>query len=300
MSRVQVVISSYNGEKHIIRQIESIMAQTGVEVSVLVRDDGSSDQTVQVLKNYSTIHKNLSVIAGQNIGWRKSFLEALRNAKNSDYYAFSDQDDVWVSDKLDKCIRLLEKENPEVPAMVHCNRYSCNEELEPFKNQSLKVPKPLDKKNALTQEFAQGCTIVMNEAAKNLVTRIKPDKKAPHDFWTGLICYYFGRVYYLDERLIYHIRYDDSASFAGDIKGGQKNRLKKMFSGENVYYNPANDLLRGYSDLLTQDDIAFLRVAAEARKSWKNRLRLVIDPKFRRVSVGGTILLKINVLLGNF
>ena len=81
MSRVQVVISSYNGEKHIIRQIESIMAQTGVEVSVLVRDDGSSDQTVQVLKNYGTIHKNLSVIAGQNIGWRKSFLEALRNCE---------------------------------------------------------------------------------------------------------------------------------------------------------------------------------------------------------------------------
>lgn len=301
MSRVQVVMSAYNGEKHIIRQLESIMSQVGVEVSVIVRDDGSLDHTVEILKAYKEKHGKLSIIEGKNIGWRKSFLQGLKNAENADYYAFSDQDDVWTNDKLYKCVELLKNErNSSVPVMVHCNRYSCDEKLTPFETQSMKVPRPLNKKNAITQEFAQGCTIVMNEAARRLVTRIEPDKKASHDFWTGLICYYFGKVYYLDERLIYHIRYDESASFAGDIKGGQKNRLKKMFSGENVYYNPANDLLRGYGDLLTEDDKLFLQVAGNAKQSWKNRLKLVIDPEFRRISVGGTALLKLNVMMGNF
>lgn len=302
MSRVQVIMSTYNGEKYVIRQIDSIMSQVGVEVSLLVRDDGSSDHTIDILKEYGTNHDNLHIIEGKNIGWRKSFLEGLTKAKNADYYAFSDQDDVWVEDKLYKCVKLLEneKDNNDTPLMIHCNRFSCNENLEPFEMQSFKVPMPINKKNALTQEFAQGCTIVMNEAAKKLVTRIEPDQRAPHDFWTGLICYYFGKVYYLDERLIYHIRYDNSASFAGNIRGGQKNRLKMMFSGKNVYYNPASDLLQGYSDLLSEKEKNFLQTAANAKKSFMNRFKLVFDPGFRRVSIGGTLLLKFNVLLGKF
>lgn len=301
MSRVQIIMSSYNGEKNIVRQLESIMVQTGVEVSVLVRDDGSSDHTVEILEEYCARHKNVRIIKGNNIGWRRSFLEGLKESDRTDYYAYSDQDDVWAVDKLKKCIELLETESSEIPAMVHCNRYSCNESLEPFETQSMKVAMPLNKKNALTQEFAQGCTIVMNEAARKLVTRIQPDKRAPHDFWTGLICYYFGKVHYLDERLIYHIRYDDSASFAGDIKGGQKNRLKKLISSsESVYYNPSIDLLRGYSDLLTEEDKKFLMVAAEAKKSIIKRLQLLFDPDVRRVSTGGTVMLKLNILLGRF
>ena len=301
MSQVQVIMSSYNGEKHIIRQLESIMLQKNVEVSVLVRDDGSSDNTLEVLNVYKANNDKLSIIEGKNIGWRRSFFEGLKKADNADYYAFSDQDDIWTDDKLYKCVKLLEKEkNSSIPVMVHCNRYSCDEKLTPFETQSMKVPRPLNKKNALTQEFAQGCTIVMNNAARRLVTRFEPDKKAPHDFWTGLICYYFGKVYYLDERLIYHIRYDESASFAGDIKGGQKNRLKKMLLGESVYYNPANDLLKGYGDLLTEEDKRFLKIVESAKKSLKNRLKLVLDPEFRRVSIGGTVMLKLNVLLGDF
>lgn len=302
MKRVQVIMSSYNGEKNIIRQLDSIMAQEGVNVSVLVRDDGSHDHTVDVLKNYGITHNNLRIIEGDNIGWRKSFLEGLKQAEKADYYAFSDQDDVWISDKLYKCIQALENEtdNDDVPVMVHCNRFSCDEELRPFETQSMKVPRPINKKNALTQEFAQGCTIVMNEAARMLVTRIEPDGRAAHDFWTGLICYYFGKVYYLDERLIYHIRYNNSASFAGNIKGGQKNRLKKVISGEDVYYNPAEDLIRGYSDLLTNKDKTFLRTVANAKKSLAGRIRLLFDFEFRRVSIGGTLLFKACILFGRY
>lgn len=302
MRHVQVIMSSYNGEKHIVRQLDSIMSQVNVEVSVLIRDDGSHDNTVEILRQYKENHRNLEILEGENIGWKKSFLEGLNKAGEADYYAFSDQDDVWMNEKLCRCIELLErnKQNDSVPMLVHCNRYSCNEELKPFEVQSMKIPRPLSKKNALTQEYAQGCTIVMNAAARKLVTRIRPDDKAAHDFWTGLVCYYFGEVYYLDERLIYHIRYDDSASFAGDIKGGQRNRFKQLIFGKDVYYNPANDLLRGYDDLLTDEEKSFLRTAMLASKSWINRLMILFDTGFRRISFGGTLLFKLCVLLGKF
>ncbi len=300
MEQVKVVMSTFNGEEHIIRQIDSIIQQSGVHVSILIRDDGSTDETISLLRQYSKDHQQVQVLAGRNIGWRKSFIEVLKVADSAEYYAFSDQDDVWIKEKLEKSIKILRQADSKKPAMVHCNRFSCSEDLKPFDSQSMKVRKPVSRKNALTQEYAQGCTIVMNSAAKKLVTRYQPNEMAPHDFWTGLICYYFGSVYYLDERLIYHVRYNGSQSFAGDIKSGQKSRLKSMFTKKQIYYNPAEDLMSGYSDLLTKEDLSFLKCAATAKRSLVSRMRLLFDRDFRRVSRGGTFLLKINVLLGRF
>lgn len=300
MCHIEVIMSTFNGKQNVVRQLDSILEQKGVDVSVLIRDDGSTDGTLELLKQYCAAHNNVRVIPGKNVGWRKSFLCGLELSEKADYYAYSDQDDVWLPNKLEKCVDILESEKSDEPSMVHCNRYSCDEELKPFEVQSMKIPKPMSKKNALTQEYAQGCTIVMNAAARKLVTRIRPDDRAAHDFWTGLICYYFGEVYYLDERLIYHIRYNDSASFAGDIKGGQRNRFKQLIFGKGIYYNPANDLLRGYDDLLTDEEKSFLRTAMLARKSWRNRLKILFDTDFCRISFGGTLLFKLCILLGKF
>lgn len=300
MCHIEVIMSTFNGKQNVVRQLDSILAQKGVDVSVLIRDDGSTDGTLELLKQYCAAHNNVRVIPGKNVGWRKSFLCGLELSEKADYYAYSDQDDVWLPNKLEECVDILESEKSDEPSMVHCNRYSCDEELKPFEVQSMKIPKPMSKKNALIQEYAQGCTIVMNAAARKLVTRIRPDDRAAHDFWTGLICYYFGEVYYLDERLIYHIRYNDSASFAGDIKGGQRNRFKQLILGKDIYYNPANDLLRGYDDLLTDEEKSFLRTAMLARKSWRNRLKILFDTDFCRISFGGTLLFKLCILLGKF
>ena len=100
MHTVQVLMSTYNGERYIRRQIDSIMAQTGVEVYLLIRDDGSEDSTVSIIQEYVEQYPDrIQIVIGKNIGWKKSFIQLLRMAGNFDYYAFADQDDYWFPDK---------------------------------------------------------------------------------------------------------------------------------------------------------------------------------------------------------
>lgn len=100
---VQVVMSTYNGEKYLKEQIDSILSQEGVDVRLYIRDDGSSDRTTDILASYQE-HKNVKIEKGNNLGFAKSFLTALDECDEADYYAFSDQDDVWEKDKLSTAI----------------------------------------------------------------------------------------------------------------------------------------------------------------------------------------------------
>lgn len=87
---VQVVMSTYNGEKYLKEQIDSILSQEGVDVRLYIRDDGSSDRTTDILASYQE-HKNVKIEKGNNLGFAKSFLTALDECDEADYYAFSDQ-----------------------------------------------------------------------------------------------------------------------------------------------------------------------------------------------------------------
>ena len=95
MKTVAVLMSTYNGENYIKEQIESIFNQKGVIVKLYVRDDGSKDRTLEILKDY-----NVNLEKGTNIGYIKSFMWLIKNVPFADYYALADQDDVWDEDKL--------------------------------------------------------------------------------------------------------------------------------------------------------------------------------------------------------
>ena len=97
--KVLVLMSTYNGEKYLREQIDSILGQRGVEVSLLVRDDGSTDATLTTLDEYKESGR-LDYYCGNNLGPARSFMHLLQNAPASDFYAFSDQDDKWMDDKL--------------------------------------------------------------------------------------------------------------------------------------------------------------------------------------------------------
>ena len=104
MIRVIVLLSSYNGEKYIKQQIDSILNQTGVEVIIMVRDDGSKDNTISILEDYQRNVSSFELIKGDNCGSTASFSRLLAYAYskfgNDVLYAFSDQDDVWQKEKL--------------------------------------------------------------------------------------------------------------------------------------------------------------------------------------------------------
>ena len=100
MEKILVMMSTYNGEKYIREQIDSILHQKDVKVDIVVRDDGSKDNTQNILKNYSSKYKNIKWSQGDNVGPCKSFLELLYSSGEYEYYAFADQDDYWYPNKL--------------------------------------------------------------------------------------------------------------------------------------------------------------------------------------------------------
>ena len=109
--KVMVLMSTYNGEKYLREQIDSILGQTGVSVKLLIRDDGSKDNTVEIVKQYCKENDDIKLVEGKNVGFAESFMELVYRANlysDISYFAFSDQDDVWLNDKLISAIHMLE------------------------------------------------------------------------------------------------------------------------------------------------------------------------------------------------
>ena len=117
--KVNVLLSAYNGEKYIREQIESILAQTYPNIELIIRDDGSKDRTVEILKEYEQRYENINVVLEKNIGVTASFFSLIEKS-NSDNIAFADQDDIWLPQKIEVAVQKLEKR--EKPALYACNK----------------------------------------------------------------------------------------------------------------------------------------------------------------------------------
>lgn len=223
MKTVQVLMSSYNGEKYIREQIDSILAQQGVNVKLLVRDDGSSDSTCDILKEYES-QKLLEVIYGKNVGVIKSFLTLVDECNQADYYAYSDQDDIWMPDKLVAGVTQLEKNDGGIPLLYCSALQRVNEKLEYQDVQSFRGLKT-NIYSALVRERLAGCTFVFNNKLRELLNgSSKLNINYSHDSWTLLMCYACGGKVTFD--CVPHIlfrRYGTNVSVDG---GGIKKRIR--------------------------------------------------------------------------
>ena len=301
MHKVQILVSSYNGEKVIQRQIESILQQKEVEVHILIRDDGSKDTTVQILNSLRYRHPDrIEIVIGDNIGWKRSFIELLFLSGNYDYYGFSDQDDIWDRKKVIKSINKMEQDKNIGIKVCQCASICADENMYPLQEQEVIYDLPKSKKMAIAQEYFRGCCMLWNKEAMRLLRIHKPKETIAHDYWVGLVCYYFGTVYHCPEKLLYHIRYLHNSSTDGNISEGRAKRFKAFFSDKLIYMNPVEDLLNGYRELLTEEDIIFLSVVRSYKTSIWNKMKIVLDPNFRRENLKSTLFFKMIILLGKY
>lgn len=203
MIKVQVLMSTYNGQAYLREQLDSILNQKRelgeetIELSLLVRDDGSEDHTMEILKEYCQRFPQIICIQGENTGACKSFFELMEHAgQDMDYISFSDQDDVWDKNKIRRAISGLRKYS-EIPAMYAGNLEIVNQDLE-----ILKVSSSTDKKfqpsfgNALIENICTGCTIVINKRLYKMAVKNIPKHAYMHDWWLYLTASCFGKVLY--------------------------------------------------------------------------------------------------------
>ena len=303
MKSVAVIISTYKGASHICRQLDSIFNQVDVNVRVFIRDDHSPDDTIEIINQYKATHpdRKIEYTTGENEGYAKSFWDALCMAGDADYYAFSDQDDVWKSDKLIKEIRPMEMSDYCGPKLSYCKMQRSDEKLNRLDEQvAILKPKDLSKKLCLTQTYNYGAATVFNKAAKELICRTWPDRDdVPHDLWAGLLCYWFGKVFYVDEELYYWIRYGSSVTGEGTKKSGRLYRIRQSLEKKS-YPNVTRVLLDQYFELLSAAEKSFLVKVIHYKDKLKYRLFLLLDKEFKRSSLVGTISLKMGVLFGWF
>lgn len=214
-------MSTYNGEKYLKEQIDSILFQElrkDIELQLLVRDDGSSDSTQAILDEYKQ-KKLLDWYSGINLKPAKSFWQLLKDAPLADYYAFADQDDVWLPNKIQTAINVLEKKNSEIPLLYCSNFYITDEQLNyDSKESNRRNSKYTDFAHSLIYSTAPGCTFVFNQEARKRMLQydINENYELIHDWLAHKIVALLGDVYYDNNPTIYYRQHGNNSIGAED------------------------------------------------------------------------------------
>jgi glycosyltransferase involved in cell wall biosynthesis len=206
--RIGILIATYNGEKYLEKQIESLLNQTCQTFKVFIRDDLSTDNTVSLIKRYVKKDPNKFCLVEDdfgNLGCSKSFMNLVENC-SSDYIMLCDQDDVWfptkVADTLSSILD-LEKRNPNLPAMVFSDLKVVDGNLDYISNsfwgfQKLDPKVAKHWKKSLAQSTVTGCTMMFNQKAKDCSLPFELPSML-HDHWISVNVAKYGVVTYIKE-----------------------------------------------------------------------------------------------------
>ena len=214
-SKVIIVLATYNGQKYLREQIESIQAQTFTDWSLLVRDDCSTDLTPNILEGYARSDRRITIVDNNNInlGVIHNFGELLTIADsfdNMNYVFFSDQDDVWKPEKLKSMIEQFKKSEKQygqdLPLLVHSDLEVVNEELELINPSFMKFQSIANEKYnpwqiLCVQNYVTGCVMGVNKPLLRFSLPI-PKNVMMHDWWLALVASIYGRIEFVDEPLI--------------------------------------------------------------------------------------------------
>lgn len=284
MKRVTVLMSTYNGEKYLSQQIDSIFNQINVDIILIIRDDGSTDNTVDIINNYIKIKNKIILIKGKNVGATNSFKllcdYALINS-NNDFYAFSDQDDYWMPEKLSKaCDKLLLSNN-------NVKLYFSNLKIVDSNLNYIRMlyhnNVSIYKDNSLYEISAYGCTCVFSKKALELFCRVKINNLILHDNLIYYICIFLGEVMYDSNSYIKYRQHFNNLSGIKHIGLRlQFNRLNKLLNNKlgNNFENLSICMLDNFSNEISFSDKIKLKNNIISQMSLFNRIKYLLNIKF--------------------
>lgn len=299
--RVAVLLSSYNGEKFIARQLDSILAQEGdFTLDIIVRDDGSQDSTRDILQRYADAGK-LRWYTGENLKPAKSFLHLLQNAPGYDFYAFADQDDYWYPDKLQSALSALA--GAQEPAVYFTNARLTDGERTSLGRNAYQRPPRQDLYSLLVGSNIIGCTMVFNSTlARLLQEKPMPREIFMHDSYLLQLCALVDGKLLWDETP--HMDYCQHGGNAVGAKWTKwdalRDRLHRITKPAKVSIETqADSLLTLYGEMAQGDKLAFLRQVATYRRSFGSALRLACSPKPKFNGRNMAITMRLAILLRN-
>lgn len=311
MKSVLILLSTYNGRLYLKEQLDSIYAQKGVDIYLLARDDGSKDETVDMLQKYKQQFGKMTILNGANLGAGPSFLalinEAATNYSNYDYYAFSDQDDVWFEDKLIKGVNSLDKSSNKYQ-LYFSGAINTDARLHPYRSTSKSQVVNSFGANLVANHIL-GCTMLFNKELLDEVNKINTrtftisSGKVPiHDGWTSFVAYSLNADVVMNPVGMMYYR-----QHGGNEIGAGQGRLKMMLKRVKRYTGKGNHQKANRSiialqvlDNIPEDNRKLLMLVANYKKSIKSKVRLMLDERMYEYDIIDNIGTFLLVLFNKF
>lgn len=282
--KVNILMATYNGEKFLAQQIESIQKQTFKEWNLLIRDDGSSDKTCDIIRNFTAKDSRIRFInenEHHNLGVIKSFF-TLVNYEVSDFYFFSDQDDVWLPEKLSVSLEAAKHKASDVPLLVYTDLKVVNQELNILQDSMIRAQSHHANTTLLpelTENTVTGGTMMINHAlAEKWFT---PNDILMHDWFLALLAASLGEIIYLDLPTQLYRQHDNNVLGARTmdkrfkiLREGPKSIFTRYWKLIHDSQKQASLIVDKYGDIMTANDLELIKCFIKIDKQpFMTRLR---------------------------
>ncbi|MBR3601470.1 MAG: glycosyltransferase family 2 protein [Lachnospiraceae bacterium] len=307
MSKVIILMSTYNGALYIKEQLDSIFRQSYQNFELWIRDDGSKDDTVEIIKQYKSKlelsqAEKLTLVSNNlgNVGYMKSFWHLLQNCPKADAYAFCDQDDVWEADKLERGVQHLKKEDEKIPVLYTSRFAYYSGEME-FQEEGIRYPYEVtfDKVAFYTPAF--GFTIMINDTLREKALSAKDLTDIPHDAWCLKVASALGKVVYDETVTARYRRHGSTVTHASASKWRLiREWLNKDILQGNLWerYWFLKRFAEEYGEELEVRDKEFIKLFKEQKCSLVTKIKRVCYGHRLRPTLGGEMALRLCFLLG--
>ncbi|WP_203662652.1 glycosyltransferase family 2 protein [Lacticaseibacillus sp. 53-4] len=273
---ITICLSAYNGERFLAEQLASFQAQTYQNWQLLIHDDGSTDHTVEIVRKYAQSDSRIHLAdLGGHLGIKRAFI-ALLKEQDTDFYAFSDQDDVWEPEKLTTLVDALASENSEKPLLAYSRFSEIDSGGRPLPEDDRHPIYSTAFKDFLMINTVTGCTVLLNRSLRNKLlapsVAVNYSLMTMHDAWAALVASAFGNVIFVDQPLVRYRQHGDNvlgapgtANLLVRIARLLKFREAKIVGG-NV--RQTGEFLRCYQGQLAAKEAALAEGVAAIFDDW--------------------------------
>lgn len=296
---IAVLLSAYNGQAYIRQQIDTILKQEGVELKLFIRDDGSDDATPAIIRKYEGSDNRIIFINRDhrtNIGIQKSFMSLLEFAyRNYDmeYFAFADQDDVWLPGKLQAAVNFLDNIENKKGKLVYTNKVFVDENLELIESEKIDVYN--DYTELFWKSRAAGCTMLFDRKLTEYILRVKTKSELIHDSWIYRVAKSIGATVVFDEnsyilyrqhgnnsvglKSLYQYQYHESMWY------WIKRFIPMLFEKRShVLIDAMQEIYDNYYDDLTMEGEKIIRYYLKYRTNVIAKFKLIMNPDMKKRS----------------
>jgi len=326
MKKVNILMCTYNGEKYLREQIDSIIDQTYENISLFIRDDGSNDNTLGIIHEYTDRfpEKVQFLDSEKHLGYPGCFWDILAKCPPADYYAFSDQDDIWDVRKIEYAVDKLtdfesnltnkkgidiegEKKQQKIgkdgniPLLYIHDSTICDKDGNAIGEHRLSSFGEINYNNIIFYNIAEGFSMVINNPMRDvLLGGDSFSRTIPHDQWTIWTAFFRGNIVYDSKLLAKYRRHEDTVTITG---GGRTSLIKSWIQNEifgTWFHSLCTRILyltEYNKEYMTDKQYNDLRMLA-GDNSCGNYIKRLFYAKRLRPSIGGELALRINFLLG--